>query len=208
MSKRIDYYFSLASPWAYMGHATFMDIVKRYGLDVTFKPVPLRRVFAETGGLPLPERAPARQRYRMLELQRWRERRGLKFHLKPKFGRFDPTLVDCFIIAVAASGRDPEPFTRRAFIAIQEEEMNLADEQAILALAKEMGLPGEELLAAAKGDAARATYEQHYRDAVAADAVGSPCYVRDGETFWGQDRLELFEDAVKSGRKGFRSDAA
>ena len=208
MSSNIDYYFSMASPWAYMGHPTFMDIVKRYGLAVTYKPVSLRRVFAETGGLPLPERAPARQRYRMLELQRWRERRGLKLHLKPKYGRFDPSLVDCFIIAIAASGRDPDAFLRRAFPAIQEQEMNLADEAVILALAGEAGLPGEELLAAAKSDATRAIYEENYRDAVAIDAVGSPCYVRDGESFWGQDRLDLFEDAVKSGRKGFRSDAA
>jgi len=32
--------------------------------------------------------------------------------------------------------------------------------------------------------------------------------VRDGEAFWAQDRLDLFEDAVKSGRSGYRSDAA
>lgn len=207
MSKQIDYYFSMASPWAYIGHALFMGIVKRHDLTVTFKPVPLRRVFAETGGLPLPERAPARQRYRMLELQRWRERRGLKFHLKPKFGRFDATLADCFIIAIAASGRDPEPFVARAFVAIQEEEQNFADEPTIVALANALGLPGEDLLAVAKRDETRAAYEQNYHDAVAIDAFGSPCYVRDGESFWGQDRLELFEDAVKSGRKGFRSDA-
>ncbi|HEY0438598.1 MAG TPA: DsbA family protein, partial [Xanthobacteraceae bacterium] len=54
----------------------------------------------------------------------------------------------------------------------------------------------------------RAIYEQNYQDAVAADAVGSPVYVRDGEAFWGQDRLDLFEDAVKSGRAGYRSDGA
>src|SRR5258707_2130633 len=188
MSNTIDYYFSMASPWAYMGHPTFMDIVKRYGLAVNCKPVSLRRVCAETGGLPLPERAPARQRYRMLELQRWRERRGLKFHLKPKYGRFDPSLVDGFIIAIAASGRDPDPFLRRAFPAIQEQEVNLADEAVILALAGEVGLPGEALLAAAKSDATRATYEQNYRDAVATDAAGLPCYVRAGEDFLGQDR--------------------
>jgi 2-hydroxychromene-2-carboxylate isomerase len=208
MSDRIDYYFSMISPWAYMGHATFWDIVKRYGLQVSFKPVSLGKVFPETGGLPLGKRAPARQRYRFFELQRWREKRGLNFHLRPKNWPFDGALADCFVIAIAQSGRDPEPFVRRAFKAVWEDEMTLADEPNVLKIAKEVGLPGEELLAAANSDQVKEIYEQNIKDAIAADAFGSPCYVRGGEVFWGQDRLELFEDAVKSGRAPYRSDAA
>ena len=84
MPRSVEYYFSLASPWAYIGHRLFMDIAGRHGLDVTHKPISLGRVFAQTGGQPLPQRHPARQRYRMVELQRWRERRGLSFNLKPR----------------------------------------------------------------------------------------------------------------------------
>ena len=65
MHRSIDYYFSLVSPWAYIGHATFMNLTQRHSLDVNFKPVSLPTVFAETGGLPLNKRAPARQRYRI-----------------------------------------------------------------------------------------------------------------------------------------------
>jgi 2-hydroxychromene-2-carboxylate isomerase len=208
MSERIDYYFSLTSPWAYIGHARFMEIVRRHGLGVNYKPVPLGKVFAETGGLPLAKRAPARQRYRMLELQRWREKRGLKFHLRPKNVPFDGALADCLVIAAVAAGHDPDAFVRRAFAAVWEDEMSLADEANLLSIARDAGLPGPALLEAAKRDATRASYEQNYRDAIAADAFGSPVYVRDGEAFWGQDRLDLFEDAVRSGRTAYRSDAA
>jgi hypothetical protein len=38
------------------------------------------------------------------------------------------------------------------------------------------------------------------------DAFGSPCYVLDGEVFWGQDRIELLDDALTSGRKAYRND--
>ena len=208
MIQQIDYYFSMVSPWAYMGHAPFMDIVKRYGLTVRHKPVPLGKVFAETGGLPLGKRAPARQRYRIFELQRWREKRGLNFHLRPKNWPFDGTLADCFVIAAVDAGHDPDKFLRRAFAAVWEDEVTLADEATLARIGNEVGLPADKLVEAAKSDATKAKYEQNYQDAVAADAFGSPCYVRDGESFWGQDRLDLFEDAVKSGRKGYRSDAA
>ena len=42
-------------------------------------------------------------------------------------------------------------------------------------------------------------------EALAADVFGSPVYVLEGEVFWGQDRLELLEDALKSGRAPYSS---
>ena len=42
MHRSIDYYFSLVSPWAYIGHATFMNLTQRHSLDVNFKPVSLQ----------------------------------------------------------------------------------------------------------------------------------------------------------------------
>ena len=89
MPQQIDYYFSLPSPWAYIGHALFSDLVSTYDLKVNYKPVLLGELFSETGGLPLGKRHPVRQRYRLLELQRWRDKRGLDFHIKPKNWPFD-----------------------------------------------------------------------------------------------------------------------
>jgi len=87
MPRQVDYYFSFSSPWAYIGHKAFRDVVSTYGLKVNHKPVVLGELFSETGGLPLVKRHPVRQRYRMMELQRWRDKRGLSFHLQPPTGR-------------------------------------------------------------------------------------------------------------------------
>ena len=87
MPRQIDYYFSFSSPWAYIGHKAFRDVVAAHDLKVNHKPVVLVDLFSETGGLPLIKRHPVRQRYRMVELQRWRDKRGLNFHFRPKHGR-------------------------------------------------------------------------------------------------------------------------
>jgi 2-hydroxychromene-2-carboxylate isomerase len=196
MSRRVDYYFSLASPWAYIGHAPFMEIARRHGLTLNHKPIFLGRLFAETGGQPLPQRHPARQRYRMLELQRWRQKRGLNFNLKPKFWPFDVTLADRFVIAVTAAGKDPDPFLRRAFAGVWEEERNLADPIVVAELAEAAGLDSTSLIETARGSMTEALYGLNLENAVANDVFGSPGYVLDGEVFWGQDRLELLDDAV------------
>jgi 2-hydroxychromene-2-carboxylate isomerase len=207
MPRNIDYYFSLLSPWAYIGHVPFMEIVRHHDVKVTCKPILLADVYPDTGGLPFPKRHPVRLRYRILELQRWREKRGLKFNLHPKFWPFNAEMADRFVIAVAAAGHDPDPFLRRAFAAIWEGEQNLADDATLISLADGVKLPGRELLADAKRDGSKTKYEQNVKDAIAIEVFGSPCYVLDGEVFWGQDRLDLLADALRSGRKPYRSDA-
>lgn len=206
MARQIDYYFSLQSPWAYIGHALFEDVAKTNDLKIDYKPVLLVELFSETGGLPLAKRHPARQRYRLIELQRWRDKRGLKFHLKPKSWPFNPRLADGTVLAAMEAGQNPEPFMRRAYKAIWEDQLDLGDGATITKLADEAGLPGAKLVARAASDEIGAIYNKNRDEAIAGDVFGSPSYVLDGEVFWGQDRIELLADALKSGRKAYTSD--
>ena len=205
MPRRIDYYFSISSPWAYIGHGLFREVVKTYDLKVNHKPVLLLDLFSETGGLPLVKRHPVRQRYRMLELQRWRDKRGLNFHFQPRHVPFNSRLADGLAIAAIDAGHDPDPFLRRAFAGVWEDELDLADAATLVRLADASGLPGKALLERSATDEIGQRYEQNRQDALAADVFGSPAYVLDGEVFWGQDRIELLVDALKSGRPPYRS---
>jgi 2-hydroxychromene-2-carboxylate isomerase len=205
MSQEIDYYFSLPSPWAYIGHQVFRDLVSAHDLKVNHKPVMLGELFSETGGLPLGKRHPMRQRYRMLELQRWRDKRGLQFHLKPKNWPFDGRLADGMVIAALEAGLDPDPFLCRAFPAAWEDDLTLGDAAVLIRLADDAGLPGKQLAERSVSDEISARYEQNRQDALAADVFGSPAYVLNGEVFWGQDRLELLADALESKRAPYTS---
>ena len=205
MPRQVDYYFSFQSPWAYIGHKPFTELASRHGLKVRHKPVLLVDLFSETGGLPLAKRHPVRQRYRMVELQRWRDRRGLKFHLQPANWPFNARLADGMVIAAVEAGHDPDAFMRRAYAGVWEDQLNLADPATLIKMADASGLPGQQLVERSGADEIGVAYEQNRRDALAADVFGSPGYVLDGEVFWGQDRIELLADALKSGRAPYRS---
>src|SRR5215475_7710046 len=69
MAKHVDYYVSLNSPWTFLGSKRFEVIAKKHNAHVSIWPVDFGSVFAESGGLPLPKRAPQRQAYRMMELK-------------------------------------------------------------------------------------------------------------------------------------------
>ncbi|WP_332118035.1 2-hydroxychromene-2-carboxylate isomerase [Azorhizobium caulinodans] len=205
MSRRIGYFFSVVSPWSFLGNDRLLKIAARHGATVEFRPVELGPVFAETGGLPLAKRAPQRQRQRLVELQRWRLKLGLDFHIQPAHWPFNPGLVDRTVIAALLAGHPVEPLLARLFSGVWQRQENLADPTVIVALADEVGLPGAELVAAADGEAAQQAYLANRELALKSDVFGAPSYVLDGEVFWGQDRLDLLDDALTSGRPPFRA---
>jgi 2-hydroxychromene-2-carboxylate isomerase len=207
VSHTIDYYFTLASPWAFLGHQPFLDLAKARGVTIRYKPIDVGEVFPHTAGLPLPKRHPARQRYRILELQRWREARGVALKIHPKHWPFPVATANRTIIALAENGADPGAYTRRAFEGVWVNDEDLSQDDKLVALLDGCGHDGAKMLAAAKSDSIAAIYAKHGEEAVAANVIGSPCYVRDGEVFWGQDRLDLLARALASGRTAYRMDA-
>ena len=204
MAARVDYYFSLISPYAYLGHAAFLDAARAAGAEVVYRPLRIFELFAANGGLPLGQRAPARQRYRLVELQRWRDKRGLPLNLAPKHFPLDPGLADRCAIALVAAGADPSEYMQAAFAALWARDADIADPAVLAELLTRHGFDAAAVLAAADGADSVATYERNTRDAIAADLPGLPGYVLEGEPFWGQDRIDDLRDALLSGRAPFR----
>ncbi|MEM8812702.1 MAG: 2-hydroxychromene-2-carboxylate isomerase [Pseudomonadota bacterium] len=203
MAETIDYFYSHISPYAYLGHNAFMEMSRRTGVEIRFRPVNLGAVFPDTGGVPLAKRHPARQIYRWFELQRWAEKRSVPMRFKPAHFPTDPVPSDTVAVALIEAGIDPDPFSRLMFAACWAEDRQIADESVISDALAKLGHDPEAFLAAAQSDAVRAAYAANAETAVATLAIGSPCYVRGGEPFWGQDRIDLLEDAIVSGRAPF-----
>ena len=200
----IDYYFTIVSPWAYIGHGLFQALTEQHGARIAYKPVNLGEVFPASGGLPLTKRHPLRVAYRGLELQRWREKRGLNFALKPKGWPFDPTLADAVALALEARGEDPGAYVGAAFKAVFEDERNLGESAEIARVLSACGHHADMLLDDAQSAPIQAAYGDNTQKALAAGVFGSPSYVLGGEVFWGQDRLDLLAEALASGRAPYK----
>ena len=101
MSKTIDYYLTLRSPWAYLGSRRLEEIAARHGAEIAVKPVDYGTIFPRTGGLPLPKRAPERQAYRLVELRRWRAHLDMPLNLHPAHFAVDENLAARVVMAAA-----------------------------------------------------------------------------------------------------------
>ncbi|MEM6499509.1 MAG: 2-hydroxychromene-2-carboxylate isomerase, partial [Pseudomonadota bacterium] len=191
MARSIDYYFAGSSPFTYLGHAAILDVAKRHGVNLNYKPVDPASVWKESGSVPLPQRTPTRQRYRFLELQRIAHMRDLPINLKPAFFPVDPTLADCCVIALKNQGKDPSSYMEQVFQGVWTQEKNIADEEVIFEFLSSSGVDTKEILETAKSPEVRALRFQYSNEAAEADAVGVPAFALDGEVFWGQDRIEF-----------------
>jgi len=193
----VDYYFTVTSPWSYLGHAPFLALAKAHGFEIAYKPVDFGKVFAGSGGLPLPQRAVQRRRYRMFELQRWRDYRKTELNLRPKHFPTDPGPGARLIAAASAAGHDVGALTGAIMRAAWAEERNVADAATLVDIADGLGLDGSALRAAAESPEGLARADALTREAIEAQVFGAPTYVVRSEPFWGQDRLELVERAMK-----------
>ena len=103
---KVDYYFSIASPFSYLAVERFSSLIKKYNLEVDEKPFDLvGTVFANTGGLPVPKRHPSRQKYRLIEIDRIAKKFNVPINNQPKFfPPSDPHLPAKFVIAACNKG--------------------------------------------------------------------------------------------------------
>ena len=194
MPTTIDYCFATQSPWTYLGHDRFARMAAAAGATVRVLPLDFGKVFAASGGLPLAQRPPQRQAYRLLELARWRDHLGLPLNVKPKFFPVPGDDAARLIIAVervdgAAAALD---ITGRVLAAVwaQERDINSAETRA--QLLAEAGLSSQRA-DDARAPEVQASYERNTQQAIAAGVFGAPSYVVDGEIYWGQDRLEFLQ---------------
>lgn len=195
--KQIDYFMVPSSPWTYLGHERLGQIAARHGASINLKPFDLGRVFPLSGGLPLPKRAPQRQKYRFEELARWRDEVKLPLTLEPAF--FPVPVEDAMRVIVAAqiSHGPDQAFTLAGAImkAVWADERNIGDPKTLAMLADEQGMDGQELLA--QSASVQADIEHNTEEAIDSNVFGSPWYRIDGHNFWGQDRLDFVDKALQ-----------
>ncbi len=199
MLKLVDYYFSPSSPFAYMGHQRFLDLIFANEAAVNIKPVDFGKIFSVSGGLPLAKRPPQRLAYRLEELHRWSGHLGIKLNPEPKYFPVDSSLAALVILAATEDRSSVAPGLAFDFMrAVWAEERNIADPDEIKAIIRGKGLSPDELVERAQAPATRATYDALTQEAIERGVFGAPTYLFGEQMFWGQDRLDFLQRALEA----------
>ncbi|WP_291590175.1 2-hydroxychromene-2-carboxylate isomerase [Comamonas sp. UBA7528] len=200
---QLDCFYSLSSPWAYLGGPQLQDIVRRHGVKLVLKPYDFQLVVPQTGGIPLKTRPEPRKTYHALELARWSDYLGLPLNLVP--AHYPQGVADdvnwnktpgWMVIAAQLQGLDAFPLSHALLRALWAEERKTSDAAVRVAVANEAGYDGAALHALETSAEVQAQYQANSEEAVALGVFGAPTFILNGERFWGQDRLPFVDRAL------------
>ncbi|MDE4305307.1 2-hydroxychromene-2-carboxylate isomerase [Phaeobacter gallaeciensis] len=186
----IDFYFSTLSPYTYLAGNRLEQLAAAHDAQITYKPFDIQALFPRTGGTAPKDRHPARQEYRLIELERQAKKLEMPINLKPAHWPTNAAPSSYAIIAAQnAGGGDLGALVQSILRACWAEEKDIAEDavirECLTAAGFDASLADSGLLAGAE------TYGQNLEDAVSAGVFGAPFYVTgDGAKFWGQDRLD------------------
>jgi len=196
MSKTLEFYFDFGSPTAYLAQKRLGQLSKQYGLQVRYMPMLLGGVFKATGNTS-PVTIPAKGKY-MLEqdLPRFARRYGVPLNFNPHFPINTLNLMRGAIAAERLGCM--EAYTNLAFDAVWVQEKNMGDPDVVSQVLSEAGLDAGRLMALSQDPEVKAELVADTEAAVARGVFGAPTLFLDGAMYFGQDRLDFIEDAIKA----------
>jgi len=190
MSKTIEFYFDFGSPTAYLAYTQLPKIAADTGAELIYKPVLLGGIFQATQNAS-PMMVPAKGKYMALELDRWARQYGVEMKMNP---HFPFNTIRLMRGAVAAQQKDRfAAYHPAMYRAVWCEGRNLGKEEVLRELLQSVGIDPTSI----DGDEIKNELRANTDQAVARGAFGAPTFFVNGEIFWGNDRLDFVEEALK-----------
>jgi len=196
MSKNVDYYVSLASPYTYMGGKHLPEVIESTGATFLIKPVIGSQLLAATGGLPVPKRHPARLSYRLVELRRWKRHWAIPMNTEPKYFPVDDGKAAHMVIAARELGQNAVALSNAFLACVWEAEQDISDTTVLVAAANQAGFDGETLAEKINADDIVGLYQSNTDEAIEREVFGMPWFIHDGIPYWGQDRIPFLKKAL------------
>lgn len=202
---RLEYFYSAHSSYTYLGSAELMRIAREADCTIIHRPFDLRVTTAVTGPGPISGRTPKRRAYFYgRDIERWAQWRDVVFiegrytAKRPAHHDNDMTLVNCMLIAGQERGLNIDNLAHDLLKGHWADDADLADCDTLVKLGQKAGYDPAPLLGDAALPEIQAIYEANTREAIERSVFGAPTYFVDGDMFFGQDRLMMVEQALKT----------
>ncbi|MCX8998188.1 DsbA family protein [Rhizobiaceae bacterium BDR2-2] len=190
MTRTIDYFFGIGSPWVFIGFDPFIALAQRFDAEIRPHLIPL---IEENGGIYSRNRPEARRTYWTKDLRRWAALRGKTLSLENRAALSDPGPAGLLVAAAALDGQDWIGLTRTLQEAFWGRGEDIGRPEVRAALAFSAGFDPEALEARAGSSEVKAQLDANYELARKAGVFGIPTFRYEGELYWGQDSLPFLE---------------
>jgi len=190
MTKHIDYFFGIGSPWAFIGLEPFTALASKHGASIRPYVIPL---IEDNGAIYSRNRPEARRAYWTKDLKRWAAVRGKTLNFENRAALSDPTPAAFLVIAAIDAKEDWLKLTALLQDAFWTRGEDIGRPEVRQAIADKAGFDGARLENLAQADEAKAIWQSNLDVAKAAGVFGFPTFRFEDELYWGQDSLPFLE---------------
>jgi len=195
MSRRVEFFYDLSSPWTRIAFANFRAAIAGQDVAVSWRPFLVGGVFNAVNQRVYESREnPDDPRFRrsFIWLKEWARLAGLPMNFPSPHHPVKSVHAMRFCCALE---HDPEAllrFSEAAFEAYFTDQRNIDDPYELERIADACGLDGAALRAASVTDACKARLRDTTQEAIDRGAFGSPTLIVDGRfLYFGNDQLPL-----------------
>ena len=197
MAKSFEFLFDFGGPNSYLAYKMLPDLCDRTGAEALYVPILLGGLFKLTNNqAPMMRYAetPAKQKYEMLEFQRFVKEHAIPFKMNPCFplntlhvmrGAVAAQRLGCFASYVDV-----------VMAAMWQNGSDLSDLDVVRDVLNGAGLDSGALLALADDPEVKAELIANTEAAAKRGAFGVPTFFVADEMFWGKERLGQVEAAL------------
>ncbi|TKB10093.1 MAG: 2-hydroxychromene-2-carboxylate isomerase [Mesorhizobium sp.] len=185
--KQLDFFYFFGSGYAYLSVMRIAAMAKQSRVAVRWRPFNVRTVMAENN-IALRTQA-AKVKYMWRDIERRAATHGVPYVRAPIWPT-DPDLLANRVGMVAAGEGWCEAYTVASFRAWYLEGMELGSRVQLEHVLPPLRQGVDDVIAKADGPGAHERLKAETDAARSYGIFGSPAFVIDGETFWGDDRLE------------------
>lgn len=193
--KRAEFFFDFGSPASYLAYTQMDGIAQRTGAEIVWRPMLLGGVFKATGNAS-PVTVPAKGKWMLSDLPRFAQRYGVAYNRNPFF----PINTLLMMRGAAAFEGTPDfrPYVDAMFKAMWIDAKNMNDMPTAAGVLKDAGFDPAAFMAKAESQEAKDRLKATTEEAVARGVFGAPTTFVGDHMFFGQDRLDFVEEALRA----------
>lgn len=194
--REIEFFWDTVSPYTYLAATRLQDLSERTGAVVRWRPFLLGAVMQGSGNRP-PAEVPAKGRWMLGDLHALAEHWGVPFRFP---SRFPVLTLKAQRVALAADADGlGAAFGLRILSDYWTKDCDPGDDDVLREAATAVGGDGDAWLQAAATPAIKDALRTNSEEAVARGAFGAPTFFVGDRMYWGSDRFELIERALRNG---------
>ncbi len=191
----VDFFFDFISPYTYLARTQLDAIAARTGARFQTRPMHLLNLMKLVGNTPTTVVCSNKRKYAGQDIARWCARYEVPFKMNPHLrGDHSLTLRGAL---VAQEMNLEEQYNRAVFSAFWTDAVNVTDRGEVVRYLEAAGLDGNSILTKAEGDEYAKRLTSNTQFAADRGVFGSPTFIVGSEMFFGNDRLDFLESALK-----------